>query len=152
MDWTGFYVGLSAFQGSYSNDGGVTDLGDTDGFGVQAGYLRDFGSFVLGGELAQVWGSYENSTDDWDSTRLKLIGGYDAGRFLPYAFAGVADYNIDGGESDTVTIYGIGARYAISSRFVAGLEYLVSKKDDFDGVPGFDLEDSDLSLRLDYRF
>ena len=96
-DWTGFYIGLSAFQGTYSNDGGASDLGDTDGFGIQADYLRDFGSFVLGGEVAQVWGNYENSDDDWDATRLKLIGGYDAGRFLPYVFAGVADYNIDPG-------------------------------------------------------
>ncbi|MFP5480872.1 MAG: outer membrane protein [Alphaproteobacteria bacterium] len=151
-DWTGFYIGLSAFQGTYSNDGGASDLGDTDGFGIQAGYLRDFGSFVLGGEVAQVWGNYENSDDDWDATRLKLIGGYDAGRFLPYVFAGVADYNIDGGESDTVSLYGIGARYAVSSRFVAGLEYLVQKKDNFEGVADFDLEDADLSLRLDYRF
>ncbi len=151
-DWTGFYIGLSAFQGTYSNDGGASDLGDTDGFGIQAGYLRDFGSFVLGGEVAQVWGNYENSDDDWDATRLKLIGGYDAGRFLPYVFAGVADYNIDGGESDTVSLYGIGARYAVSPRFVAGLEYLVQKKDNFEGVADFDLEDADLSLRLDYRF
>ncbi|WP_374641311.1 outer membrane protein [Tabrizicola sp.] len=151
MDWTGFYVGLSAFQGKFSDDGGATDL-DLDGFGVQAGYLRDFGSFVLGGELAQVSGDYETG-GDFDATRLKLIGGYDAGRFLPYAFVGMSSYEINDLDlSDSVPIYGIGARFAISPRLVAGLEYLVQKKDDFDGDAGLDMDDSDLSLRLDYRF
>lgn len=50
-----------------------------------------------------------------------------------------------------VTIYGAGVRYAVSPRLVAGLEYVVLKKDNFAG-DGFNLDDTDLSLRLDYRF
>lgn len=151
-DWTGFYAGLSAFNGAYSDDGGATDAG-TDGFGLQAGYLRDFGSLVLGGELAHVRGNYEGSDDGWNATRLKAIAGYDAGRVLPYGFVGVSKYNVEGLDlSDTVPIYGIGARFALSSRWVAGLEYLVQKKDNFGGAPGIDMDDNDLSLRLDYRF
>lgn len=151
MDWTGFYVGLSAFQGDYSDDGGATDAGETDGFGLQAGYLRDFGRFVVGGELAHVRGSYEVA--DWNASRLKLIGGYDAGRFLPYGFVGLSKYDMtDADLSDTVTIYGVGGRFALSTNWVAGVEYLVQTKDNFGGDPTIDMNDSDLSLRLDYRF
>ncbi len=154
FDWTGFYVGLSAGVGTFSDNGGATDDG-TDLVGLQFGYLRDLGTFVLGGELAYVDGDYDAfPSNDWNSTRLKLIGGYDAGRFLPYGFVGVSQYDIGGVTtfSDTVTIYGLGGRYALGSsgQYVVGLEYLVENKDDYDS--SFDMENSDLSLRFDYRF
>lgn len=52
-----------------------------------------------------------------------------------------------------MTIYGLGARYALgaSGKYILGLEYLVENKDNFDGT-GNDLENSDLSLRLDFSF
>jgi outer membrane immunogenic protein len=154
FDWTGFYAGLGVGRGSASDDGGLTET-DTDPVGLQFGYLRDLGTFVLGGELAYVQGGYDDFPDqEWDSTRLKLLGGFDAGRFLPYAFLGLSNYDVDNGAvSDTVPIYGLGARYAAgaSGRLVFGLEYLVENKDDFDDS-GFDLESDDLSLRVDFRF
>ena len=154
FDWTGLYGGLSLGQGSASDDGGLTET-DTDLTGVQVGYLRDLGTFVVGGELAYAKGDFADfPTQEWDSTRLKLLGGYDAGRFLPYVFAGLSEYDVDNGAvSDTVTIYGLGARLAAgaSGRLVFGLEYLVENKDDFDGT-GADLESNDLSLRVDFRF
>lgn len=152
-DWTGFYVGLSAISGTFSDDGGVTD-GGTSGYGLQAGYLRDLGRFVVGGEIAYAKGDYDVFlTNDWTSTRLKLIGGYDAGRLLPYGFVGLSKYDVGGASqfSDTVTIYGVGAKAAISPKIAVGLEYLVENKDDFDNS-GFDLENSEIALRLDYRF
>lgn len=154
FDWTGFYVGLSYGNGSASDDGGVTDTG-TDPRGFQAGYLRDLGTFVAGGELAHVQGGFDDfPTQEWASTRLKLIGGFDAGRILPYGFVGLARFDLDdGAQTDRTTIYGLGARYAAgpAGRLVVGLEYLIEKKDDFnDGT--FDLDNNDLSLRLDYRF
>ncbi len=155
FDWTGAYVGLSYGSGTFSDDGGAKD-GGTDGAGVQFGYLRDLGTFVVGGELACAAGDYDAfPPQDWDSTRLTLIGGYDAGRFLPYGFIGLSKYEINQGVpfSDTVTIYGLGARYALGAtgKFVVGFEYLVENKDNFDGA-GFDMENSEASLRLDYRF
>lgn len=154
FDWTGFYVGLSVGNGSASDDGGVTDTG-TDPRGFQFGYLRDLGTFVIGGELAYVQGGFDDfPTQSWDSTRLKLIGGYDAGRFLPYGFVGASEFDVDDGSvTNNATIYGVGARYAVGAtgRIALGLEYLVETKDDFNG-PAIDLESSDLSLRLDYRF
>jgi len=89
VDWTGVYVGLSYGFGTFSDDGGVTDSG-TDLTGIQVGYLHDLGTFVLGGELAYAKGDYDDfPTDEWDSTRFKLIGGYDAGAVLPYGFVGL---------------------------------------------------------------
>jgi opacity protein-like surface antigen len=152
-DWTGFYVGLSVLSGTFSDNGGLSE-GDTSGYGLQAGYLRDFGRLVVGGELAYAKGDYDVFTsNDWTSTRLKLIGGYDAGRFLPYGFVGLSNYDIRGisGFSDTVTIYGLGAKIAVSQRIAVGLEYVVENENDFDNA-GSDMENSDLALRLDYRF
>jgi outer membrane immunogenic protein len=152
-DWTGFYVGLSAISGTFSDDGGATSDG-TSGYGLQAGYLRDLGTWVIGGELAYAKGDYDAfPLNDWTSTRLKLIGGYGAGRVMPYGFVGLSNYDVNGATqfSDTVTIYGIGTKFAVSPKIAVGLEYLVENKTNFDNA-GFDMENSELSLRLDYRF
>jgi outer membrane immunogenic protein len=151
-DWNGFYVGLSAISGTFSDDGGLTSDG-TSGYGLQAGYLRDLGRVVVGGELAYATGDYDAFPEsDWTSTRLKVIGGFDAGRVLPYGFVGMSKYDIGGisTNSDTVTIYGLGAKVAVSPKIAVGLEYLVENKDDYDDF--FDMENSEVSLRLDYRF
>ena len=153
VDWTGFYVGLSLLNGTLGR--GTQDFG-TQGLGAQAGYLHDLGTFVIGGEL-------QYSSADLDdvpgisisSTRMKLIGGFDAGRVLPYAFVGLSDIKIDEGTSvsDTGSSYGLGARFALGAegRFVAGLEYLVESKDSFGGGP-VDVDNKEFTLRLDYRF
>lgn len=151
-DWTGFYVGLSAIVGTFSDNGGATSDG-TSGYGLQAGYLRDFGTWVLGGELAYAKGDYDAfPSNDWASTRLKLIGGYGAGRVMPYGFVGLSNYDVRGVTqfSDTVTIYGLGAKVAVSQKISVGLEYLVENKSNYDS--SFAMENSELSLRLDYRF
>lgn len=153
FSWTGFYAGISAVNGSFSDS--FTDF-DTSGFGLQAGYLRDLGTFVVGGELSYSSGDYGAlaAASDWDATRLKLIGGYDAGRFLPYAFVGMTSYKVNQTTpfSDTMVNYGVGARYAVGARgkIVVGLEYLVESKTDFDN--NFDLDNKEVALRLDYRF
>ncbi|KAF0117007.1 MAG: Uncharacterized protein FD150_97 [Rhodobacteraceae bacterium] len=152
-DWTGFYIGLSAISGTFSDNGGATSDGTT-GYGLQAGYLRDFGTLVVGGEVAYAKGDYDAfPSNDWTATRLKLIGGYGAGRVMPYGFVGLSSYDIGGVSqfSDTVTIYGLGAKVAVSQRVAVGLEYLVENKTNFDST-GFDMENSEVALRLDYRF
>ena len=153
-DWTGFYAGVSGVFGTVN--GGGADL-DTQGFGAQAGYLRDLGRFVLGGELSYSTADINDVPDSSISaTRLKLIGGLDAGRVLPYVFVGLSDMKIkDEGLtlSDNGTNYGIGARLALGAegRVVLGLEYLVEKKDDFGGTPS-GVDNREFSLRIDYRF
>lgn len=153
-DWTGFYGGLSVISGSVN--GGGPDI-DTSGFGAQVGYLRDLGRVVIGGELAYSKADLDDvPNSSITSTRLKLIGGYDAGRFLPYAFVGLSEMKIsDEGVSlsDNGTNYGIGARFALGAqgRWVAGLEYTVEKKDGFAGTAA-NVENREFALRLDYRF
>lgn len=153
FDWTGFYVGVSATSGTLND--GTSDFGSS-GFGLQAGYLRDLGGFVLGGELAVAKGDYGDDAPaaDWDAARLKLIGGYGAGRVLPYAFVGMTRYDVNQtpAYSDTLMNYGLGARVALGAagKVVVGLEYLVEKKDGFDDA--FDFDNREVALRIDYRF
>jgi outer membrane immunogenic protein len=153
FDWTGFYIGLGATSGNIGI--GEAEL-DTSGFAVQAGYLRDLGTFVVGGELQYSDADIDDTEASITSTRAKLLGGYDAGRFLPYVFVGLSDIEISGAGdsvSDTTTNYGLGGRYAFGAEgnFVAGLEYLVEDTDDFD-ASGTDVDRDEVSLRFDYRF
>ena len=149
VDWTGGYVGGSVIGGRLDN--GV-DTVDTRGFGVHAGYLTELNSFVVGGELAYVKGEATDDavSGDLSSTRLKGIAGYNAGNFLPYATLGVSQ--LEGEDnSDTAMLYGVGVKYAFNANWAAGVEYIVEQKDDFDST-GFDVENRDLALRIDYRF
>ena len=146
-DWTGFYLGGS-LNGGRLDDGASTD--DTRGFGVHAGYLNDFGSFVGGAELAYVKGETSDADTDLDALRLKGIAGYDAGAFLPYLTIGASRLSNDT-LSDTALAYGLGAKYAFTDNWSAGLEYLIEQKDDFDDS-GFDVENRELALRVDYSF
>jgi outer membrane immunogenic protein len=152
-DWTGFYIGLGATSGNIGIDDAELD---TSGFAVQAGYLRDLGTFVVGGELQYSDADIDDTEASITSTRAKLLGGYDAGRFLPYVFVGLSDIEISGdgdSVSDTTTNYGLGGRYAFGAEgnFVAGLEYLMEDTDDFD-ASGTDVDRDEVSLRFDYRF
>ena len=148
-DWSGFYIGGTIAGGRLDNG---PDTSDTRGFGVQAGYLADLGNYVVGGELAYVKGEATDDSIDGDltSTRLKAIGGYDAGSWLPYVTLGVS--RMDGNDAtDTGMLYGVGAKYAINQSWTAGVEYLVESKDNFDDT-GFDVENRELGLSVSYRF
>lgn len=153
-DWTGFYAGVSLTNGTVNDSS--QDFGTT-GYGVQVGYLRDLGKAVIGGELSYSKGDYGDDApgSDWDATRLKLIGGLDAGRILPYAFVGMTNYSINQTSpiSDSMTNYGLGARLSVGSsgKLVAGLEYLREAKDNF-GDSGQRFENDELAVRLDFRF
>lgn len=153
-DWTGFYAGVSVTSGNVA--GGGPEF-NTDGFGLHAGYLHDLGTFVIGGELEYTDSDLDTATPtSITASRLKLIGGYGAGRFLPFVFVGLSDVKLNGvslSVSDTVTNYGLGGRYALGAngRFVVGLEYIVEDKSNFAGV-GLDLDRDEFALRIDYRF
>ncbi|RYI33099.1 MAG: porin family protein [Acetobacteraceae bacterium] len=153
FDWTGFYVGLGLTRGNVT--GGADDF-DTSGYSAQVGYLRDLGTFVVGGELQYSDADIDDVDANIASSRLKLIGGYDAGRFLPYAFVGLSDIELSGlgtSVSDSTTNYGIGARFALGAtgKFIAGLEYLVEDTDSFADTTT-DLDRSEVGLRIDYKF
>jgi outer membrane immunogenic protein len=160
--WDGFYLGLAVTSGDVTfSDATDSEETGTQGFGLHFGFLRDAGTFVWGGEFAYVGADFDDVSDlSINSARLKAIGGYNAGRFLPYAFAGLSNVEAsvdtaigEVAQNETTFNYGLGGRVAMGpeGRVVAGLEYLVEEVDDFGGT-GFDIENNDLSLRFDFRY
>ena len=151
-DWSGFYVGGQYGLGTVEAGGVENDL---KSYGVQAGYLYDLGSFVVGGEAAYA----ALDVDDVDSdgsyvARAGVLAGYDAGRFMPYVTGGYAYLNAEDGissASDSGYYYGVGATYAVTDSINVGVEYLDHKFDDFDGS-GNDVEAQTTSLKVSYKF
>jgi opacity protein-like surface antigen len=100
-EWTGGYVGAQLGFGDFTdNDVEPTLEGNGATFGLNAGYNRDFGRFVLGGEV-QFDGTASRPTTNWDVTeevdsvfRAGVRAGYDAGRFLPYVTGGYASASV----------------------------------------------------------
>ena len=147
-DWTGFYVGGQLGFGKLiledQTDEGLTD-DEYDGaiYGLHAGYMQDFGRFVLGAEVdfdgtqieSQYYGllSEDEAASVGSVVRGKVRLGYDAGRVLPYITAGVAQARLnsdsDAVEADLEDSYngsfvGVGAAYQLNDRFVVGVEAL----------------------------
>ena len=149
-EWTGFYGGVQI--GRLDVDGTGAADGDDLGYGVHAGYDHDFGSFVLGGELDHdVTGVDLGGTATVDNvTRLKLRAGYDIGRTLLYATAGVARLDTSIG-SENGEFGGVGMAYQLTDQFVVGGEVLSHKFDDIFGS-GVDATATNLALRASFRF
>ena len=148
-DWSGAYAGVSVGAGGFDFANGlVTD--DYANFGVHAGYLHDMGNVVVGGEIQHTQSELDTLAVDMESNRLKGILGYDAGAFMAYGVAGVADADING-TSDTMLVLGAGGSYAINDRFRVGAELIVEQNDDFNGS-GIAVENQEIGLRMDYSF
>ena len=152
-DWTGFYAGLQYGQGNAELS---DDLGDSDydGYGVHAGYLRDFGKLVAGAELDYNKADLDEADGDADLWRLRARAGYDMGKFQPYVTLGAAHVSTDedaGDVSETGITYGLGAEYLVTEKFSVGAEY---SRSDFSDVPADDIDlDTDLvQVRASYRF
>lgn len=152
-DWTGAYAGLSLGYGDVDADGIDGDFEGTT-FGGHVGYNYDLGNVVLGAEFEGI------GTDDFtsDSTgaelenvlRAKVRAGYDAGAFLPYVAAGVAQATVEG-EEDEGYFYGVGVDYAVSDSFTVGGEYLRHEFEDFNNS-GSDITADTAALRVSYNF
>lgn len=158
-DWSGFYAGGSLGFADVGDDGG-TFADDFDGltYGVHAGYDHDFGSFVLGGEveLSGFDVTDSNTATSVDSVaRLKLRAGYDAGDFLPYVTAGMAQLNTSGaplGEvDDTGSFYGVGMDYRFRDNMRIGGEILQHEFDDYAGS-GIDADALTAGVRVSFEF
>ncbi|SEM45109.1 Opacity protein [Loktanella fryxellensis] len=152
-DWSGFYLGGQIGTGDVELDNGVAAVEqDLSSYGVQAGYLYDLGSFVLGGEASYNVLDIDTLGDDNSVTRVGVIAGYDAGRFLPYLTGGYA--SLDVGlldESDDGYYYGVGAMYAVTDSLNVGIEYLDHQFDDF-ASSGTDINAQTTSLKVNYAF
>lgn len=162
-DWTGFYLGAQAGRVDGTLSFAETDL-DASGssYGLHAGYLHDFGRFVGGAELAwdKLSGVELDGVDgdrDGSVLRAKLLAGYDAGRFLPYATVGYADLSLDGvnGADDAEGngyFYGLGAKFAVTDKIMLGGEILKNEFSDFNDVDGQDIDATTFGLNVSFKF
>ena len=154
-DWSGFYAGASLGYGQVDADGFADDTEDYT-YGAHIGYLHDLGNFVLGAELEY------DATEITDAAtginidgvaRAKVRAGYDAGAFLPYVTAGVAQAYTSGGleADDTGYFGGVGVDYAVSENIRVGAEVLRHQFDDFNGG-GTDIEATTAAVRVGFTF
>ena len=151
-DWTGSYIGLEIGRGTVDAD---VDL-DVTTYGAHAGYLRDLGNYVIGAEIDNDRAKIEDEPTDGNRvTRLKAIVGYDAGKFMPYAVAGVANLRIEdgiGGVYDNRgSVFGAGVAYKVNSQFRVGAEVL---RHDFNDVNGttLDANVTTFAVKASYSF
>ena len=155
-DWTGFYAGAQYGKGNFKLSlGDAEDENDMDAYGLHGGYLRDFGKFVLGGELDYNKLDIDNVDDKGDLTRLRARAGYDMGRFMPYVTLGVAKLSMDGEGydiSETDVTYGIGGDFKVTDAFTVGAEYSKQDFSDVDDIDGLDLDTDMVQLRAAYHF
>lgn len=152
VDWSGFYAGAQWGKGNakLKYQGASTD-GDFDAYGVHAGYQKDFGKYVLGGELAYDRFDPKDDDDHGDLVRLRARAGYDMGRFMPYVTLGAAHLKADD-VSETGLTYGIGADFKVTDRVTVGAEYSRTNYKDVADVDGADLDTNLVQLRAAYHF
>jgi predicted porin len=149
-EWSGFYGGLQL--GNLDVDGtGAADGSDLS-YGLHAGYDYDFGRFILGGEVDYDFADIDlagAATVD-SVARLKLRAGYDLGRTMVYATAGLARVDTSLG-SESGEFGGLGLAYQINDRFTVGGEVLAHKFDDIGGS-GVDADATSISIRSSFKF
>ena len=151
-DWSGFYIGGQYGAGSVDLDTGAASTSlDLTNYGVQAGYLYDLGSFVVGGEASYNVLDIDTLGDDNSVTRVGVIAGYDAGRFMPYLAGGYASLDTNTLGNDNGYYYGAGATYAVTDSINVGVEYLKHEFDDFNNT-GTDVTADTTSLKVSYKF
>ena len=140
-DWTGFYAGGLATS-DYSGDVEFSTDGVWDGstwpmegtqYGAFAGYNMQYGSFVVGGELAYSSGMVNLEVETFngftDFIDFKARAGYPVGSLLPYVFAGYSvgtwDHSTFGGPvSSSGMNYGAGVDVMVTNSVFVGAEYI----------------------------
>ncbi len=169
-DWTGPYVGLNGTYIGVNNRDRGNFGGSGPGIGAHAGYMQDFGGFVLGAEAE--WDFYNDVTLDEIGTfdgagevdsmgRLKARAGVPIGNdLLAYGLAGVAHMRTSDIGNNTGWVVGAGAEYMITNDFSVGAEVAYQRFDDVEvsgsGIPGgsaeYDFEATTVSVRGSFRF
>ncbi|MHA1128062.1 MAG: outer membrane protein [Alphaproteobacteria bacterium] len=169
--WAGTYAGGQFAFGSGANDyygdgTGSSSIYVLEGtaYGVFAGYRKDMGSYLVGGEVSILAGpdlfetGYEGSYYYEGLIDLKVTVGYEIGSTLVHASAGYAVSVFTGsGDSNTLggLLVGAGVDVAVSDRTFVGVEYVYRemRNDNFwavdDGVNGMV---GTAQVRAGYRF
>jgi outer membrane immunogenic protein len=148
-DWTGVSLGASLGWNDASGPGLLQ--GEDSSFGLHLGYDRDFGNYVLGGEIELENSDLNIGTVTLDSvSRIKLRAGYDFGSALGYVTVGGANAETSIG-NESGTVFGLGLSYSINDQFSIGGEVLRQNFDALDGTGG-DTDVDSVSLRASFRF
>ncbi len=151
-DWAGPYIGAQLGYGS----GGDTD-GDGAIGGVHAGYRWDLGRTVLGVQGDYNAADLKGSNDEIEVDKmysLKGQAGYDLGRTLVYATAGVTKADLDfAGQSysDHGWTAGVGVDYAVNQNWTVGGELATHNFGDFDDS-GVKYDPTTVQVKAAYNF
>jgi opacity protein-like surface antigen len=160
--WQGFYAGLQASTYDITIQNQPDEEYGLSRSGVHAGYMHDFGAFVIGAELDYGVVDFDEDSDgiSLSEARVMVRAGYDLGKFLPYVTAGMAALFVEDAietpvYKDTVTgaVLGVGVSYMITDNFIVGGQYARSTyPGDDDELFGTEVTFEELSFRASYKF
>ncbi|MGB0959201.1 MAG: outer membrane protein [Halocynthiibacter sp.] len=162
--WTGAYAGLDFIKSDLDVKFKGTNFDfDPSGYGVHAGYLHDFGNFVLGGEVdvartKYTFGSGATAGRSKQNQRaIKAILGYSFGKFMPYATVGLFNQSSVSSAtgqkiSNSGTVYGLGLSYQATESIRVGLTYSKHVVKNLNNISGLDAHRKDIGLRVSYSF
>ncbi|ABL71164.1 porin family protein [Paracoccus methylovorus] len=157
--WTGFYAGMQMSYSDFSvNRDGVDDA--TGGvYGIHAGYNHQLhNNMVIGGEITFDHSSADN--DVWQVERLMTVRakvGYAHNNWLVYGLAGYAHVRTEGADrahgKSGGAVFGIGADYAVSDKWLVGGSWEGYRFSDFKNDPdNMEVDGGSVRFRVSYRF
>lgn len=149
-DWSGLYAGGQLGYGDVGSTGALAGNGMTGG--LFAGYRADFGQFVAGVEGNFDWADIDlgGGTSLDTISRLKLIGGYDAGPALIYGTVAAVRADTTLGADNGYGV-GVGVDYAVTQQMTLGAELMEHRFDNFRGT-GTNIDATTLNARVGFRF
>jgi outer membrane immunogenic protein len=158
-DWSGPYLGVSVGYGwlddiDYSFAPPLRSSGEDVVFGAHAGYLHQFGPFVIGAEaeFSRLDINFEGfPIDAEESVAFKARGGFAIDRLLVTGHAGAAYATTNIGLEDWGWVVGAGVDYAITDNLVAGVSYDHMEFDEFDATL-IDAELDVVKARISLKF
>ncbi|MEM8537379.1 MAG: outer membrane beta-barrel protein [Pseudomonadota bacterium] len=164
-DWNGGYAGITggsvsdlSFDVTTNIDPDV-DFEDGTSFGVFFGGHANYGTYVIGYEIA--FESFNDALEfDGDVTAdyaldLKLSAGIPLQDLLFYGIFGVSTISGDYGPNEIGTSglsYGTGAAFKLGEQFSLGAEYLVRDTTDEFVLTDLDAEATSLNARIAFHF
>lgn len=157
-NWTGFYGGVDVGYGHPSASNGVSGKSGAL-YGLDVGYLYDFGKWVAGGELG-----YNGTNMDLNGptgggkinhlARLELKAGPKFGRAYAYLALGAAQSKSSfNGGSYTKSGYfgGLGMDYKIDHNWSVGGQVLSYRFNNVNGA-GTDIKPTTATINVSYHF
>lgn len=157
--WTGFYAGATGGYAwmsdiDYSFAPPLRSSGEDWVYGVYAGYLHQFGNFVVGaeGEFLNLDIQFEGlPVFAEESYSVRARGGYAFDDFLVTGHAGMSYVTTNIGLEDWAWTVGLGLDYAVTDNIVVGASYSHMWSDSYDDTL-IDAKIDTLTARLGIKF